>query len=265
MTRPVLDRTFGRKAFGLDPANYHAARPVYPKMVWKALRQRAGLRSGVDVVEIGAGTGIATENLLEADPGRLIAIEPDSRLATFLRQRLDDPHLQVIATTFEEAILPPASADLVVSATAFHWLDAASALARIHDLLRPGGAIALVWNIFGDSSRADPFHEATQSLFVGHRSSPGEGTDIPYGLDTVARLHDLRAAGFVPDKPEIEHWTLTLDAMGVRNLYATYSNITALLQDERERVLDGLVEIANREFGGTVTRNMTTSVFTARR
>jgi hypothetical protein len=59
-----LERSFGRRAFGLDPANYHAARPPYPELVWHALRERAGLRAGIDILEIGAGTGLATGPLL---------------------------------------------------------------------------------------------------------------------------------------------------------------------------------------------------------
>lgn len=262
----VLDRSFGRAAFGRDPANYHRARPAYPELVWAALRERAGLKTGIDILEIGAGTGLATEHLLAAKPSRLVAIEPDPRLAQFLRQQHSAP-LDVIASPFEEVDLAASSFDLVTSATAFHWLDAVPALERIHRALRPGGAVALWWNNFGDSSRADPFHEATAHLFVGHKSSPGGSgiTELPYALDTEARLRDLREAGFAPDAPQIDAWTLTLDAAAVRRLYATYSNINALPPDERERVLDGLMEIAERTFGGVVTRNMTTAIYTARR
>ena len=66
MTR-LLPRSFGREAFGLDPANYHVARPAYPDVVWSALRERAGLRAGIDILEIGAGTGLATCLLYTSD------------------------------------------------------------------------------------------------------------------------------------------------------------------------------------------------------
>src|SRR3954471_9396639 len=111
MSGPVLDRSFGRQAFGLDAANYHAARPRYPEAVWTALHERAGLRPGIDILEIGAGTGLATEPLLAAGPKRLVAVEPDARLAAFLRQRLDDPRLEGIAAPFEETALAPARFD----------------------------------------------------------------------------------------------------------------------------------------------------------
>ena len=261
----VFDKSFGRQAFGLDPANYHAARPPYPEIVWTTLREQAGLRAGIDILEIGAGTGLATQHLLAADPRRLVAVEPDVRLAEFLGEFL--PDIEVIGLPFEDAVLPQAGFDLTVSATAFHWLDALPSLRRIHELLRPGGSVALFWNTFGDVGRSDAFHEATKHLFVGHQISPSGGgtTDLPYGLDVTARLNDLSTTGFAPDQPVIFPWTLTLGPIDVRRLYATYSNITILPVDERERVLDGLADVAEREFGGTVSRNATTSIYTASR
>ena len=262
-----LERSFGKEAFGADPANYHGARPPYPQATWDALVQRAGLRAGIDILEIGAGTGLATIPLLKHDPARLVAIEPDARLAVFLAKVAADPRLAVVNETFEDAELQPASFDLVVSATAFHWLDAVPALKLINGLLRSDGSLALIWNVFGDASRPDPFHDATAHLFQGHRistSGGGSGT-TPFALDTEARLADFEAAGFTADEPQFVRWTLALDPDGVRSLYATYSNVTALPAPEQTRLLDGLFDIAATQFVGRVERNMTTAIYTARR
>ena len=262
----TLDRQFGRSAFGADPANYHAARPPYPAAVWTALRQRAGLRPGIDILEIGAGSGLATGPLLQHDPRRLTAVEPDRRLAEFLRGTLHDPRLDVVAEPFETAPLPLAGFDLVVSATAFHWLDARPALQRVATLLRPGGHVALCWNVFGGPDRPDPFHDATAHLFVGQQTSPSQGDGIrqEHGLDAEARLADFAATGFSPDRPQFESWILTLDPEGVRSLYATFSHVAALPRFERDALLDGLVAIAANRFAGVVQRNMTTAIYTAR-
>jgi len=262
-----LDRSFGREAFGGDPAAYHAARPAYPQAVYAALRERAGLAAGIDIREIGAGPGTATLPLLAHDPARLVAVEPDARLAGFLRAAAADLRLQVVVAPFESAGLEPGVFDLAACATAFHWLDAATALARIHDLLRPQGALALWWNVFGDDSRPDPFHEATRALNAGQRPSPTNGAPgaPPYALDVAARLAELATAGFVADRPQFLRWTLTLDAAGVRALYGTYSNVNALDAEARARHLDAIADIAEREFAGRVERNMVTAIYTARR
>jgi len=215
-----LDRRFGREAFGADPANYHAARPPYPEAAWAALRARAGLSPGIDILEIGAGTGLATGALLRARPARLVAVEPDPRLAAFLRATTGDPRLEILAMPFEAAELAPASFDLVVSATAFHWLEPVPALKTIRGLLRPGGAVALLWNVFGDPGRPDPFHAATRQLFAATRPSPSSGSDgrPEHGLDAEARRADFVAAGFVADPPQAIAWSLVLDPPGVRRL-----------------------------------------------
>jgi SAM-dependent methyltransferase len=266
MTTSALGRSFGREAFGDDPANYHVARPPYPEATWQALSKRANLGPGVDILEIGAGTGLATAQLLARVPKQLVAVEPDIRIANFLRSSIVDPRLKVVASSFEDSELPPVSFDLVASATAFHWLDAAPALRGIHGLLRPSGAVALWWNVFGDSSRPDAFHEATTHLFAGQRTSPSAGDENrpPYALDTAARIQDLTDADFQPDPPELIRWTLNLDVSGVRGLYATYSNVTALPPAERANLLDALAEIAATQFSGHVERNMTTAIYTAR-
>jgi SAM-dependent methyltransferase len=262
-----VERNFGREAFGLDPANYHAARPAYPAATWAALRERAGLGPGIDILEIGAGTGLATASLLMHRPRRLVAVEPDVRLADFLRTAVVDSRLQVLASPFETADLAEGSFDLVASATAFHWLEALPALKRIHDLLCPGGAVALWWNVFGDSSRPDPFHEATTHLFAGRRTSLSDGGAgrPPHALDAEERVREFVETGFVPDRPEFIRWVLRLDAAGIRNLYSTYSNVVALPPAERVHLLESLVSIAASQFDGRVERNMTTAIYTARR
>src|ERR1700722_961089 len=116
----MIDKAIGRKAFGLDPAGYHAARPGYPDWVYQALRECCGLRQNTATFEIGAGTGIATRRLLELGANPLVAIEPDNRLADFLCESLKTESLTVVRSTFEDAGLPGAGFDLGFSATAFH-------------------------------------------------------------------------------------------------------------------------------------------------
>jgi SAM-dependent methyltransferase len=259
-----IDRRFGRSAFGADPARYHWVRPPYPDWVFATLVQRCGLADGTALFEIGPGTGTATRRLLDLGARPLVAIEPDPRLSGYLRTTNPDTALQVMDSTFEEAALDESAFDLGVCATAFHWLEEDSALAKVARLLRPGGWWAMVWNVFGDNSRPDPFHEATKTLLDAPRG-PSAGTrGIPFALDSTARVEALRQTGaFDLIEQRSAAWTLELDSEQTVALYATFSDIHA--REDRQAVLTELGRIARDEFQDRVIRNMTTSLYIARR
>lgn len=259
----MIPKVAGREAFGLDPAGYDASRPDYPGWVFQILRDRCGLGKGSAVLEIGAGTGKATRALLN-EGSSVIAIEPDLRLAEFLSTSNSDPALTVLVSAFEDAQLDAGTFDLGVSATAFHWLDEDVALARICSLLRPGGWWAATWNVFGDDSRPDPFHSATEKLLAGPSNPAAGERGIPFGLDRQARLAALdQAGGFECVECTMRQWSLVLNADQTVALYATYSNIN--VRTDRDAVLAELGRIARDSFKDCVVRNMTTSLYTARR
>jgi len=260
----IISRSFGREAFGADPSNYHAARPAYPEWVFDVLCDRCGLGRGTATFEVGSGTGIATRRLLDLGADPLTAVEPDERLANFLKKTIPDKALTVVTSTFEDAVLDEGNFDLGVSATAFHWLNEDQGLAKAARLLRPGGWWAMVWNIFGDTGRIDPFHEATKGLLAGP-SGPSEGVGgrPHFALDVEARMAALqRTKVFDMIQHRQEAWTLTLDAEQTVALYATYSNIN--IRPDKDAVLAELGRIARTEFGGRVSRNIVTSIYIAR-
>jgi SAM-dependent methyltransferase len=259
---PELSRAFGREAFGADPAAYDAARPGYPAWVFDELVARGALRPGAAGFEIGAGTGLATRALLARGAGPLLAIEPDPRMAAFLRTRC--AAADVREQPFEDCALGDAAFDLGFCATAFHWLDEDRALQKIATALKPGGWWAAVWHVFGDDIRPDAFHEATAAILEGPRSPSDGAGGRPFALDDAARVGALQRAGtFDTIAHRREDWTLHLTAHEVPRLYATYSPIAA--RPDRDAVLAELERIAADDFGGHITRNMTTILYVARR
>ena len=264
MTAFKIARHFGRQAFGKDPACYHSVRPAYPEWVFDTFRSRCGLGRNLPTFEIGAGTGTATRRLLELGANPLTAIEPDQRLADFLRANNSDSALKVVVAPFEDVTLETGTFALGVSATAFHWLDEKTALVKIASLLRPGGWWTAVWNVFGDDSRPDPFHEATKELLRGPASPSAGDEGLPFALNAVARLAALNRVGaFDVVEHTMDRWSLVLDADQTVALYATYSNVIA--RPDHEAVLAEIGRIARDSFKDRVVRNMTTSLYIARR
>jgi len=122
----------------------------------------------------------------------------------------------------------------------------------------------MVWNVFGDQHRPDPFHEATKILLDGFVSPSAGASDVPFALDAEARLAALeRTHAFNSIQYQTSPWSLVLDPDQTVALYATYSNIN--IRPDREVVLAELGRVARDEFHGRVIRNMITSLYVARR
>ncbi|MEM6680123.1 MAG: methyltransferase domain-containing protein [Pseudomonadota bacterium] len=250
-------------SFGSDADGYDAGRFDYPEAVYARLAT-LGLGAGARVFEIGAGSGIATRRVLAAGPARLVAIEPDSRLAALLADRIAGIEGAQIATgPFETAEIPEDAYDLGIAATAWHWCDTGAASARAARLLRPGGHLVLFWNIYRPLSGYDAFDTAAAPLFVeAGEDRAALARSLP---DLPAYAQALSVAGFDAIETTTLPWTAPLDAARNRALYASMSMIRALEPAARTRLLDGLQHLAETRFGGTVERQFRTELLTARR
>src|SRR4051794_5496704 len=136
MVHDAAARGFARSADAYD-----RARPDYPDAAIAWLAERLDLRPGRTVVDLAAGTGKLTRPLA-ATGATVVAIEPVAEM----RARVGGAAERALDGTAEAMPLPEESADAVAVGQAFHWFDGAAALAEIHRVLRPGGALALIWN-----------------------------------------------------------------------------------------------------------------------
>jgi SAM-dependent methyltransferase len=125
--------------------DYETGRPGYPPGLYDALAKLSGRPlGGSTVVDVGAGTGIASR-ALAAHGARVVAVEPGA--AMIARLRGAGPGLAAVRAVGEALPVGDGVADLVTYAQSWHWLDSARALREAVRVLRPGGAVAAWWNM----------------------------------------------------------------------------------------------------------------------
>src|SRR5262249_19040027 len=118
---------------------------------------------GRDVLDLAAGTGKLTRALVRFGP-RLIAVEPIDEMREHLFRAL--PDVDAFDGTAEAIPLPDGSVDVVTCGQAFHWFRVEEALPEIHRVLRPGGGLALVWNM---RDLSDPLQARIQEIIAPHK------------------------------------------------------------------------------------------------
>ncbi len=210
------DRADRAASFAAVADAYERSRPGYPGA---AVRWLVG-EQPLDVVDLGAGTGKLTRSLVDLGH-RVTAIEPLPEMIAHLRAAV--PEATAVEGGAEAIPLADASADVVTVGQAFHWFDQEAALREIARVLRPGGRIALVWNVREES---EAWVAELSDAMVGR-------TGVDYAAGAIA------ASGlFGPE----EHATLGPHAQEVdreilRELVLSRSFCAVLSEAERAPVL----------------------------
>lgn len=132
------------QAFDGAAGVYERARPGYPPAAVDVLVSALGAGEGAAVVDLAAGTGKLTR-LLVPRGLRVVAVEPVAGMRAELARAV--PGVPAAGGTAESLPVRTGAVDGVVVAQAFHWFDGRRALAEIRRVLRPGGVLALAWNV----------------------------------------------------------------------------------------------------------------------
>jgi SAM-dependent methyltransferase len=169
------------------------------------------------VLDLAAGTGRLTHEL----PRRfadVVAVEPNDAMRALIADG------EVLAGSAERIPLADASVDSVFVGEAFHWFDAAQAIAEIARVLRPRGGLAVVWTHWWETEPPLP-EEALELLrepwerFAPQRNQPWDGAfaDSPFEPLQYERFDEA----------------ITVDADQLLELYSTTSSLAALEPGER--------------------------------
>jgi SAM-dependent methyltransferase len=137
LTEPHRHRDLA-ESFGAEAARYDRSRPDYPAAM---IDRIVAASPGPDVLDVGCGTGIAARQF-QAAGCRVLGVEPDARMAGRA------PGLDVEVAPFESWDPKGRTFDAVVAAQAWHWVDPVAGAVKAAGVLRPGGLLAVFWNVF---------------------------------------------------------------------------------------------------------------------
>jgi SAM-dependent methyltransferase len=245
---------------------YDEARPGYPEQLFDDLASLSGTGPGSRVLEIGCGTGQATLPLARRGY-RLLCVELGATLAAIARSKLTGyPEARVLASSFEDWVVEEGAFDLVVSATAFHWVDPAVRYRKSALALRQGGSLALIWNTHYPEGSSEGFPKALDDL---HRRETPHLADErrPPRLDRADdKAGEVESSGFF-ERPELRvyRFGVSHDAESYLRLFGTFSSHRALEEATRQRLFAAVARLINEEYGGRVVEGYRSELYVARR
>jgi demethylmenaquinone methyltransferase / 2-methoxy-6-polyprenyl-1,4-benzoquinol methylase len=106
--------------------------------------QRAGLKPGMQVVDVGMGTGLVAAEILRitGEPDKLVGVDPSPGM---MAQARLPPAVRCLEGWAEKLPLPDASADFLVMGYALrHIADLAAAFVEFRRVLKPGGKLLVL-------------------------------------------------------------------------------------------------------------------------
>ena len=211
------------KGFSEGAEAYERGRPGYPREAIDWLADRLALASGPRVIDLAAGTG-KLSRALHAAGAEVVAVEPLARMRALI-----EPPIRAVEGTAEHIPLPDSSAEAVTVAQAFHWFDGERALAEIHRVLRPGGSLALAWNV---RLMDDPGQAAVEELIAPYTG------EIPRHRSGEWRRPFEATTLFGPLEERSFPNQQSLDADGLADRVGSTSAIAALDPGERDALLE---------------------------
>jgi SAM-dependent methyltransferase len=257
MTGP--DRCEPGRVFNEVPGLYDRVRPGYPDELFADLAAITGMDRRSPVLEVGCGTGQATRSL-GALGYPVTAIEPGAGMAALARQRLAAfGNVEVETSAFEEWDDGGRRFDVLVAASAWHWVDPSVGWRRAHDVLHPRGWMALLGNVVVRRPGEPEVYALTADLH--ERFSPGNpGWGHP-PLEDEVRMTD-GGWGSVTDPgslfgPAIVRWYPAVqwfDGEGFADLLRSTSLYRRLGSNVGEPLLDAIAERIRTQMGDRASR-----------
>lgn len=126
---------------------YDKYRPGYPQEIIDSLISVTDITEGSDLLEIGCGSGKATEQLV-GNGFNILGIDPGEDLVRIGNERFKHNNVNFVKGRFEEYDFGQKKFDVIYAAQSFHWVLQPIGYEKCFDTLKDNGYIALFWNMY---------------------------------------------------------------------------------------------------------------------
>jgi len=247
-----------RETFNQSAQFYDRIRPGYPDALVSDLIRLSGIPDQGRILEIGCGTGKATE-LFAARGYRMDCLDIGSDLAAVAAAKFRGwGNVRIVVSSFEDWEPNDRRYDLVIAATSFHWVDPKIAYVKSAAVLKPSGALAVFSNTpvrqrKGFFARVQDVYRACAPSLSRDAAESRAKRQEPSGLE-------LFQEPVVRTYP----WSVEYSTDQYIELLSTYSDHISLPDAEREALYRGIAELIREEYGGNV-RKQYQAVLTVRK
>lgn len=244
------------ESFGAVADRYDRTRPSYPGAMVDRI---VAASPGTEVVDVGCGTGIAARQFRAAGC-TVLGVEVDEKMAGVARRH----GIDVEVSSFETWDTAGRRFDAVVAGQTWHWVDPVAGAAKAAEALRPGGRIALFWNVgVPPADLSTAFADVVRRVVPGFPAFDAAKQANGYSLFLDKAAGGLATAGGFG---EPERWSFDWARHYTRDEWLdqvpTFGGNSRLAAEQLADLMSG-VGAAIDDAGGAFTMNYQAVVFTA--
>lgn len=253
-----------KQSFNFVASSYEKYRPNYPEQLYKDIIQFADLQPDDALLEIGCGTGKATEGFLEQGCSHITCIEYGENLAKLTQEKFSAyPNVKVAHSSFEDWDSAEHQYSLAFSGTAFHFIPAEIGYPKTASHLKTGGTSAFFW--FAHVASDEPVYQTIREVYKEHAPHLNDSL-IPSLAEFIQEQSDLtqQSGYFHQLKVRIYKWEQEYTPSDYIGLLNTHSGHQVLPQHQKDMLFRGIEE-AIVKYGESITKQHAVALFLAKK
>ncbi len=247
-----------RKIFDTIPDQFDRYRPRYCAELFSDLIAYTGIGPGKSALELGPGTGQATDPILNTGCD-YHAVELGGHLCETMRRKYGDRgNFSIVNDDFITHDFGNQTFDLIYSAATIQWIPEEIAFSKTFRLLKPGGTLAMMLTRSEYRTPNEALYQKIQRVYAEYFKPE---TPYPHGAFCYEHASDY---GYIDFEKREYRGTRVFDAEGYAAFCGTHCDHIVIPEPYKSRFFDGLKK-AVRDAGDRIVFNDTFVLYLTRK